>query len=158
MTIAFLYYAHESFWKWLVVNDGLVSLLVNAFFCGLILTPIIVWIKHRVSAAWHAHRIGQRDLVESNRAIADRLDSSTPGGITDLINAVKGAPMQSYSCSVKVVSVQGEDFGATANLVYVDGGGIDISFAGETIAIQITEDAAEIVQTGALLTLTISKP
>lgn len=101
-----------------------------SFFCGLILTPIIVWIKHRVS----------------------------PGGITDLINAVKGAPMQSYSCSVKVVSVQGEDFGATANLVYVDGGGIDISFAGETIAIQITEDAAEIVQTGALLTLTISKP
>lgn len=59
----------------------------------------------------------------------------------------------SYSCTVKVKSVKGENFGALAVLEYEQGGGIDIDPG--TFELQITEDAAQIVRPGAVLKLTL---
>lgn len=62
-------------WHWLVIHNlwqSVIGWAVITF--G---TAAVAW------RPWRKHRTVQR-------AIADRLDSSTPGGITDLIQAVKG--------------------------------------------------------------------
>jgi hypothetical protein len=62
--------------------------------------------------------------------------------------------MVSFSSSVKVTQVAGEDFGAVAIVEPVQPSvGIDAVLAGST-AVQITEDAAEAFREGAELTLT----
>ena len=38
---------------------------------------------------WRAHRRAQAQAAADRRLIADRLDTSTPGGITDLVAAGK---------------------------------------------------------------------
>jgi hypothetical protein len=58
-----------------------------------------------------------------------------------------------FSCDVRVDAVRGEDFGATATLVYQQDGGIDIDPG--TFQIHITEDAAQLVKPGAVLTLSL---
>lgn len=63
---------------------------------------------------------------------------------------------ESFSCYVRVQKVAGEDFGAVATLAYEQNGGIDVSLD-EPVQVQITEDAAQIVQPNALLRLTLSK-
>lgn len=64
--------------------------------------------------------------------------------------------MTAFSSTVKVTSVQGEDFGALATVEFVQPSvGIDVTLAGPT-GLQITEDAAGIVKEGATLYLTIS--
>lgn len=61
-----------------------------------------------------------------------------------------------YSCTIEVTAVQGEDFGALATVDWVQPSvGIDVSLRGPT-QIQITEDAATIVQVGKQLILTLS--
>lgn len=63
---------------------------------------------------------------------------------------------QEFSCSVLVTDVQGEEMGAVATIEFVQPSvGIDISPTGP-VQIQITEDAAAIVQKGAYLRLTFS--
>ena len=66
--------------------------------------------------------------------------------------------MTSYSTNVKVLRVEPQDFGAIATLAPAPGGGIDIDLIDDMTQVHFTEDAAEIVKPGALLTLTLSAP
>ena len=60
---------------------------------------------------------------------------------------------QVFSCSMRVVRVLRQDFGAVATLAYEDGGGIDIDPG--TVDVQFTEDVT-FLTASALVTLTLS--
>ena len=63
-----------------VVGD-VVGALVTFILVGLLLRPFAAWIKRE----WAAHREAQAN----QRLIADRLDTQTPGGLGDILDALR---------------------------------------------------------------------
>lgn len=88
--VIFAFLHHGSFFHWLVYDDGIVSLIVNWFIGALlamtvgmmVLRPLTLKLQRKIQKAWAAHEHQQAQLL-------DALDSKTPGGITDLIEAVE---------------------------------------------------------------------
>lgn len=64
----------SSFWNWLVAN-GLYRDIISVVVVG-ILAPLVAY------RPWKKHRATQKQ-------IADSLDTSTPGGLTDVLRAVE---------------------------------------------------------------------
>lgn len=87
--ISFIY-PHTSFWHWLVYDERLQNVIINdivggligLIIIGLVVRPAVLRLHDAVIREW-------RDHVETQHKIADRLDAETPGGIRDLIDAVR---------------------------------------------------------------------
>jgi hypothetical protein len=93
---AFLGYP-ESAGKWLLLTDrvpaqilnDLIGALIGVLVVGLILRPAVNHFRGFIGREWAEHKDHQRRLVDSNERIADALNTSTPGGLTDVVSAVK---------------------------------------------------------------------
>jgi hypothetical protein len=83
-------------WHW-VVNEGGLRDLVSVITFG-IFTPVVAWFGKR--------------LAKKIDVIRDQLDTSTPGGLTDVMNAVQAQAGQAGSMGA-AGSGPGGDSGAT---------------------------------------------
>jgi hypothetical protein len=77
-------------WGWLVANGLLKDAVSWAVFTGL--TAAFAWWKGRhLWREWREHKATQERIADHQGRIADLLDTGTPGGLADLVEAVKDA-------------------------------------------------------------------
>ena len=92
MILAFLGY-NEGPGKWLLVTDHLPTQIINwaigIFLTLVILDQVIRPAVRKVRTAWREHRAAQVRIEASNAVIADRLNTGTPGGLSDVIDELR---------------------------------------------------------------------
>lgn len=84
-------------WHWLVSEGGVYRALVG-WVVGGALGATATWLKlrpvvRRAGRLVRAHVTAQRQIVAQQRTISDLLDTSTPGGLTEVVKAVRARPV-----------------------------------------------------------------
>jgi flagellar biosynthesis/type III secretory pathway M-ring protein FliF/YscJ len=86
----------ENLGQWLVSTDHaqnqVINWSINALLTFVLLGLIIRPIVRKGRRSWLEHRATQRQIAASNERVADLLDTTTPGGLTDLVEAVREQP------------------------------------------------------------------
>jgi hypothetical protein len=86
----------ESFGQWLISTDHvpnqIINWSINALLTVVVLGLIIRPLARKGWREWLEHRASQRQIAASNERVADLLDTTTPGGLTDVVEAVRERP------------------------------------------------------------------
>jgi hypothetical protein len=76
------------------IPNTLAQALVQAFVAVVIVGAVLRPLLRRISGAWAQHHALHERDVKAHEAIADALNSKTPGGISDLILATQAIGAQ----------------------------------------------------------------